>query len=208
MNRRRSAIPATLIVALAASGCGVEADPVEPPPRSAEPAAAPTTGGSVGKYDRLAATCPALDGRTARRLKLPAAGKPADVNADTPVSQIVTCTWGDGAGSVSVLVTIDRRTGAPTAEESIADQFEEDWRAAVGEGRTLASEPISGLGDQAYLGVHRDRRSIVLSVRASNAQIQVSYGVADIPPEALTASVDKCRDTLVSLGRDVLDDLK
>ena len=206
---RRSAIVSTLAVALAVTGCGVEADPVAVPPGSGESAPAPAqvANGFVGKYTKLNGSCPTLDGDTAKKLRLPAAGKPADVNADTPISQIVTCTWGAGVGSVTVLVTIDRHTGTPTAEEGAAELFEKDWQASIDDGRTLAPGPASGVGDKAYIGVHRDRQSIVLSCRASNAQVQVSYGVADLPPDSIAATIDKNADTLVALGRDVLNDL-
>jgi hypothetical protein len=206
---RRSAMVLAPAVALALTGCGIEADPVAVPPGSSEstPASAPGTETFVGKYTKLNGTCPTLDSDTAQKLKLPAAGKPADVNADTPISQIVTCTWGTGAGSVSVLATIDRHTGTPTAEQRTAEQFEKDWQASIDDGRTLAAEPVSGVGDKAYIGAHRDRQSLVLSIRASNAQIQVSYGVADMPPDSFAATIDRNTATLVALGQDVLNDL-
>ncbi|MEV6600775.1 hypothetical protein AB0M36_28595 [Actinoplanes sp. NPDC051346] len=208
MTMRRSAIVPTLAVALAVTGCGIDADPVALPPGSdpSAPASAPGADKFVGKYTKLNGTCPTLDGTVAKGLKLPA-GKPAAVNADTPISQIVTCTWGTGTGSVSVLVTIDRRTGTPTAEESTAQQFERDWQASIADGRTLVPKPASGVGDKAYIGVHRDRQSLVLSSRASNVQILVSHGVADLAPDSFAANLDKNTDTLVALGQDVLDDL-
>ena len=206
---RRSAMVPALAVALALTGCGIETDPVAVPPGpgGSAPASAPGTETFVGKYTELNGTCPTLDGDTARKLKLPATGKPADVNADTPISRIVTCTWGTGVGSVSVLATIDRRTGTPTAEQRTAEQFEKDWQASIDDGRTAASEQVSGVGDKAYIGAHRDRTSLVLSVRASNAQLQISYGVADMPPDAFAATIDRNTATLVALGQDVLNDL-
>ena len=63
------------------------------------------------------------------------------------------------------------------------------------------------MGDKAYIGVHRDRQSLVLSFRASNAQVQVSNGVADMLPDSFAATIDKNTDTLVALGQDVLNDL-
>lgn len=206
---RRSAIVAALAVALALPGCGIQAEPVAVPPGSGEstPASPPGTEKFVGKYTKLNGTCPTLDGDTAKMLKLPATGKPADVNADTPISQIVTCTWGSGVGSVSLLATIDRHPGTPTAEQRTAEQFEKDWQASIDDGRTLAPEPVSGVGDKAYIGVHRDRQSIALSLRVSNVQILVSYGVADMPPDSFAATIDKNTATLVALGQDVLNDL-
>ncbi|GAA2511503.1 hypothetical protein [Winogradskya humida] len=196
-----------LTVTVTVTGCGVEADPVALPPGAEQ--SSPTAGSDAfaGKYTKLNGACPTLDGDTAKDLKLPATGTPADANADTPISQLVTCTWGTGAGSVAVLVSIDRHTGTPTAEERTAGQFEKDWQTSIDDGRTLAAKPVSGVGDQGYLGVHRDRQSIVLSTRASNAQVQVSYGVADMEPASFAATRDKNADTLVALGRDVLDDL-
>lgn len=206
MTSRLLIVP-VFAVALTVTGCGVEADPVALPPGSEQSSPASGSDAFVGKYTKLNGTCPTLDGDTAKDLKLPATGTPADVNADTPISQLVTCTWGTGAGSVTVLVTIDRHTGTPTAEERTAGQFEKDWQAAIDDGRTLAAKPVSGIGDQAYLGVHRDRQSIVLSTRASNAEVQLSYGVADMEPESFAANRDSNADTMVALGRDVLDDL-
>jgi hypothetical protein len=206
---RRSGIVPALAVALVLTGCGIEADPVAVPSGSSEsePASSPGTEKVVGKYTKLNGTCPTLAGDTAKKLKLPAAGKPADVNADTPISQIVTCTWGTGVGSVSVLATIDRHTGTPSAEQRTAEQFEKDWQASVDGGRTLAPEPVSGVGDKAYIGAHRDRQSLVLSIRASNAQLHISYSVADMPPDSVAATIDQNTATLVDLGQDVLNDL-
>jgi predicted small lipoprotein YifL len=206
---RRSAIIPVLATVLALTGCGIESDPVAVPPGSGEsiPAPASATETVVGRYTKLNGTCPTLDDDTAKTLKLPTAGKPADVNADTPMSQIVTCTWGTGVGSVSVLVTIDRHPGTPTAEERTAEQFEQDWQASIDDGRTLAPQPVSGVGDKAYIGAHRDRQSLVLSLRASNAQLQFSYGVADMPPDLFAATIDRNTATLVALGQDILNDL-
>ncbi|MEV4641321.1 hypothetical protein AB0J80_28660 [Actinoplanes sp. NPDC049548] len=202
MSMRRPAVVPALAVALALTGCGIESEPVTAPPGADVSAAPPASQRAAGQYTKLNGACPALDGDTARKLKLPATGKPADVNADTPISQIVTCTWGTGVGSVTVLLTIDRDTSTPTAE-----QFEKDWQASVADGRTLSPKPVDGVGDQAYAGIHRDRQSVVLSVRSSNARVQVSYGVADTPRASFAATVERNTGTLTALAQDVLDDL-
>ncbi|MFI5496039.1 hypothetical protein [Actinoplanes sp. NPDC051859] len=201
------AIAPALAITLGLAGCGLEADPVSVPPRPDVSSLASANGAFVGKYTKVTDPCPTLDGDAAKRLALPAVGKPGDTNIDSLISQLVTCTWGTGVGSVTTLISIDRGQGTPTAEQKTATEFEAEWQKSVAEGRMLAPEQVGGIGDEAYLAVYGDRQNIVLSFRASNARVMLSYGVGELTPASYATAVRKNKPVLISLGQDILDDL-
>lgn len=214
VGRRRVAAPSALALpllatSLLASGCGVDVEPVEPLPGSKPSATATASGEFVGQWNKLERACPTLDGETAKALELPAVGTPGPVANDNILAQIADCHWGRGPGSVDVLVNINRAVGSPTAEEQTAEKFEEEWNASVRNGETLVAKPEAGIEDAAYIGIHRDRVSVVLAVRSSNARILISYEVAEeMGPDTFDVSLAQHRDTMLALAGDVLDDLR
>jgi hypothetical protein len=195
-----------LVAATAVAGCAVKVDPVQTLPGAS---ASPTKSGPfVGKYTRLKGECPTLDGKVAERLKVPATGKRGADDIDDLLGLLASCSWGDGIGSVGVVINLDRQGGIPNAEERTAQKFEASHQQDVKNGFVVLSKPVSGIGEKAYSGVYGDGQNLILQVRDSNAEIQLRYVVAEMEPRSYASALDKKSGDLVALARDVLDDLE
>ncbi|MEO3925150.1 hypothetical protein ABGB07_14960 [Micromonosporaceae bacterium B7E4] len=197
-----------LALPLLATGCGTSGSP------SAEGTVAPvpapsgvSSTGFTGKWAKLSAGCPTLSGQTATSLRRTGPGKPGAADADTPVAQNVNCTWGEGTGSVGVSLYLTRSDGPLPADQATAQEFQQEFDRYVQDGSTLRWKAEPGLADKAYLGIHKDRATIELSVLSSNARFTVYYQVREMEQAAWDAALTEHRETMRGLAADVLDDL-
>ena len=193
---------AAVTVALATAACGGPVRPVTPARPSSSAAA------FTGKWTGLAGPCPTLTGTVATSLGKTGPGKPGPADADTPVVQNINCTWGEGEGSVSVSLYLNRSDGPRPADETTAQEFQRSFDKAVADGSIRHERPEPGLADQAYLGIHKDRVTIELWVLSSNARMTVFHQVPEPNETARESALAQHRDTVRGLAADVLDDLR
>lgn len=180
-----------------------------PPERESQTTvpAVPTTS-FTGRWTKLAGVCPTLTGATAASVGRTGAGKPGPGNVDTPVAQIVNCTWGEGEKSVGVLLSLNRSDGPLPADQATAQQFQRFFDRYVADGSTVYWKPEPALEDKAYLSIHKDRVTIKLSILSSNAEFTVYYQVAELERSAWDDALAEHREILRGLAADVLDDLR